>query len=257
VALACVLGILAASPVLATLVLLAVDGHPEGLLVAVASAAVPVVLWGAWRLIQLAHNRVRGKVGMRQQVARHLLAASLAIMKVPILSTPSPEVLRPPPAVLGRNRPAEGDAVGRAIWTADALARELGTDLGLVSRWEPLAISSGREEFLARLSRARVLARGLVETIAAIRKLGPARYRHLVLAFELALYRGYALDLERELALAEELARDFLAPGARTRVMDVLTSARERAMSLAVHLRDPALRGTASNDVDVSHDIEE
>ena len=53
VALACVLGILAASLVLATLVLLAVDGHPGGLLVAVASAAVPVVLWGAWRLEQL------------------------------------------------------------------------------------------------------------------------------------------------------------------------------------------------------------
>jgi hypothetical protein len=59
VVLACVPGILAASLVLATLVLLAVDGHPEGVLAAVAGAAVPVVLWGAWRLIQLAHIRVR------------------------------------------------------------------------------------------------------------------------------------------------------------------------------------------------------
>jgi hypothetical protein len=65
VALACALGILAASPVLATLVLLAVDGHPEGLLVAVASGAVPVVLWGAWRLTQLAHNWVRSALDSR------------------------------------------------------------------------------------------------------------------------------------------------------------------------------------------------
>lgn len=43
--LACVSGILAASFVLATLVLLTVDGHPEGLLAAAVGAAVPVVLW--------------------------------------------------------------------------------------------------------------------------------------------------------------------------------------------------------------------
>jgi len=43
------LGILAASPVLATLVLLAVDGHPEGLLCLAAGGAVPVLVRGARR----------------------------------------------------------------------------------------------------------------------------------------------------------------------------------------------------------------
>lgn len=43
------LGILAALPVLATLILLGVDGHPEGLLCAVAGGAVPALLWGARR----------------------------------------------------------------------------------------------------------------------------------------------------------------------------------------------------------------
>jgi hypothetical protein len=59
VILACVPGVLAAAAVLAMLVLLAVDGHPEGLLAAAAGGAVPAVLWGAWRLIQLAYIRVR------------------------------------------------------------------------------------------------------------------------------------------------------------------------------------------------------
>ncbi len=73
--LACVPGILAASLVLATLVLLAVDGHPEGLLAAVAGAAVPAVLWGAWRLIQLAHIRVRSfKVARLSRVAIRIRA---------------------------------------------------------------------------------------------------------------------------------------------------------------------------------------
>lgn len=47
-------GILAALAVLATLVLLTVDGHPEGLLAAASGAVVPVVLWYARRLFQLA-----------------------------------------------------------------------------------------------------------------------------------------------------------------------------------------------------------
>ena len=45
-------GILAAAAVLATLVLLTVDGHPEGLLAAAFGATVPVVLWWARRLLE-------------------------------------------------------------------------------------------------------------------------------------------------------------------------------------------------------------
>jgi len=47
-------GILAALAVLATLVLLTVDGHPEGLLAAACGAVVPVALWYARRLLQFA-----------------------------------------------------------------------------------------------------------------------------------------------------------------------------------------------------------
>jgi hypothetical protein len=47
-------GILAALAVLATLVLLTVDGHPEGLLAAACGAVVPVMLWYARRLLQFA-----------------------------------------------------------------------------------------------------------------------------------------------------------------------------------------------------------
>ena len=54
VILAFVPGILAASVVVATLVLLTVDGHPEGLLAAAFGAAVPVMLRYARRLLQLA-----------------------------------------------------------------------------------------------------------------------------------------------------------------------------------------------------------
>jgi hypothetical protein len=52
------LGALAALLVLFTLVLLALDGHPEGLLCLVAGAAAPALLWGAWRLGQGARGRV-------------------------------------------------------------------------------------------------------------------------------------------------------------------------------------------------------
>lgn len=51
------LGIIAALPVLATVVLLAIDGHPEGLLCIVAGAAVPLLLWGPFRLVQRARLR--------------------------------------------------------------------------------------------------------------------------------------------------------------------------------------------------------
>jgi hypothetical protein len=46
-------GILAGAAVLATLVLLAVDGHPEGLLAAGFGATVPVMLWWARRQLGL------------------------------------------------------------------------------------------------------------------------------------------------------------------------------------------------------------
>jgi hypothetical protein len=50
---ACTVGALAFAPVAVTLVLLAIHGHPGGVLAAVGGAAVPVVLWGAWRIILL------------------------------------------------------------------------------------------------------------------------------------------------------------------------------------------------------------
>lgn len=62
--LACAPGILAAAFVLATLVLLALDGHPEGLLAAAAGAVIPVVLWGAWRLTQFVPS-IRSITGSR------------------------------------------------------------------------------------------------------------------------------------------------------------------------------------------------
>lgn len=49
-------GILAAAIVLATLILLAVDGHPEGLLAAAVGATVPVMLRGARHLLELARS---------------------------------------------------------------------------------------------------------------------------------------------------------------------------------------------------------
>jgi hypothetical protein len=48
------LGLLAVVVVLVTLFLVAVDGHPEGLLAAGAGAAVPPALLGGWRLRQRA-----------------------------------------------------------------------------------------------------------------------------------------------------------------------------------------------------------
>lgn len=48
--LAYVLGFLAVVAVLVTLFLVAVDGHPEGLLAACVGAAVPLAILGGWRL---------------------------------------------------------------------------------------------------------------------------------------------------------------------------------------------------------------
>jgi hypothetical protein len=67
VMLAFVPGALAALAVLATLVLLTVDGHPEGLLAAAFGAVIPVMLWYARRLLQLARS-VRQSRPTRQAV---------------------------------------------------------------------------------------------------------------------------------------------------------------------------------------------
>ena len=63
--LAFVPGILAAVLVIITLVLIAVKGHPEGLLTVIVGVAVPVVLWGAWRLARLAGTRLRSARDVR------------------------------------------------------------------------------------------------------------------------------------------------------------------------------------------------
>jgi hypothetical protein len=65
-------GILAGALALVTLFLVAADGHPAGLLTAVAGAAVPVVLWGAWRLSPSAriHRSAADHRGSDQIVAR-------------------------------------------------------------------------------------------------------------------------------------------------------------------------------------------
>jgi hypothetical protein len=54
--LAIALGVLAAALILATLVLVAVDGHPEGLLAAAVCATVPAMLWGTRRLLELVRS---------------------------------------------------------------------------------------------------------------------------------------------------------------------------------------------------------
>ena len=89
--LACALGIAAASFVLATLVLLAVDGHPEGLLAAAAGGAVPVVLWRAWRLIQLAHIRFRlNGIGHRSSDDQDPTRRAKLDIRLESTSAPSP-----------------------------------------------------------------------------------------------------------------------------------------------------------------------
>lgn len=77
--LAYALGTLAALLVLATLVLLAVDGHPEGLFCLVAGAAVPVLLWGAGRLAQLAHSRLWSPGASRARDAAPLVSTDLEV----------------------------------------------------------------------------------------------------------------------------------------------------------------------------------
>jgi hypothetical protein len=68
--LAIALGILAASLVLATLVLLAVDGHPEGVLVAAVGATVPVMLRGVRHLLELARSARSARAARPSRSAR-------------------------------------------------------------------------------------------------------------------------------------------------------------------------------------------
>jgi hypothetical protein len=77
----CVPGLVAASLILATLVLLATDGHVEGLLTVGVGALVPVVLWSAWRLISLALLRLRP-----ENSAGPWPIAQLRITKMPLES---------------------------------------------------------------------------------------------------------------------------------------------------------------------------
>jgi hypothetical protein len=84
----CAPGLPAASLVLATVALLAVDGHVEGLLAVGAGALVPAVLWCAWRLIPLALPGPR-----RANGAQPSAIAELTITEMPFES----DSLRWPP----------------------------------------------------------------------------------------------------------------------------------------------------------------
>jgi hypothetical protein len=98
--LAYAVGTIAALPVLATLVLLAIDGHPEGLLCVVAGVGVPFLLSGAWGLARHAHiqlwfleaDRARNP-GQPAATDQEVTAmAELTVIKVPLeeISAPSP-----------------------------------------------------------------------------------------------------------------------------------------------------------------------
>jgi hypothetical protein len=84
------LGILAASLVLATLVLLAVDGHPQGLLAAAVGATVPVMLRGAQHLLELARS------GRAARAARPSHSARLTIKLEPTSARPTTTEIRGP-----------------------------------------------------------------------------------------------------------------------------------------------------------------
>lgn len=77
--LALVPGALAAAFVVATLVLIAMKGHPEGLLALIVGVAVPVVLRGAGHLVRLARTRLRS--------ARDARPSSRAQLRIELRST--------------------------------------------------------------------------------------------------------------------------------------------------------------------------
>jgi hypothetical protein len=88
--LAIALGILAASLVLATLVLLAVDGHPEGVLAAAVGATVPVMLRGARHLLEFALS------ARSARAARPSHSARLRIKLEPTSARPTTTEIRGP-----------------------------------------------------------------------------------------------------------------------------------------------------------------
>jgi hypothetical protein len=77
--LALVPGALATAFVVVTLVLIAMKGHPEGLLAIIAGVAVPVVLRGGGRLARLARTRLRS--------ARDAPPSSQAELEIELRST--------------------------------------------------------------------------------------------------------------------------------------------------------------------------
>jgi hypothetical protein len=86
-------GILAASVILATLVLLAVDGHPEGVLTAAVGATVPVMLRGARHLPELARS-ARSARSARAAHPSH--SARLTIKLEPTSARPTTTEIRGP-----------------------------------------------------------------------------------------------------------------------------------------------------------------
>ena len=77
--LAVVPGALAAAFVIVTLVLIAMKGHPEGLLTIIAGVAIPVVLRGTRQLARLARTSLRP--------ARDARPSSRAQLKIELRST--------------------------------------------------------------------------------------------------------------------------------------------------------------------------
>ncbi len=83
-------GILAAAVVLATLILLAVDGHPQGVLAAAVGATVPVMLRGARHLLELA------RLARSARAARPSRSARLTIELEPTSARPTTTEIRGP-----------------------------------------------------------------------------------------------------------------------------------------------------------------
>ena len=70
-------GILTAALVLSTLALVAVDGHPEGLLAAGVCATVPVMLRGAQRLLGLVQSARASRPSRRAKLKIRLTPVSV------------------------------------------------------------------------------------------------------------------------------------------------------------------------------------
>jgi RNA polymerase sigma factor (sigma-70 family) len=72
-------GLLAGAVVSATLILVALDGHPVGLLTVPAGALVPVIVWSVWELGQrLARAALQFEVQVPHSALKHRLASALS-----------------------------------------------------------------------------------------------------------------------------------------------------------------------------------